>query len=249
MLVINSAEREKFETAITDDIICPPGQARCHSISYSTLCVGICSPINACLAGTKTDVQLQGYLEGMKDATYINGDPGGIFTRYFKGATCFINQILMEIRGGRDVNKICICAKELLKCLNNSRANLRLGDSNWNSSIQAAFDPVSWIYVNKAGKIESDHLGLNYTPPHDLPAGLPIPLTEGFYLLEETDGKRLEIIKRRTMGDGSFCVFKAKVDGTAQRFLFSSSNQFPLMRYCETGKKVYYLFNNTWNLF
>ncbi|RDU22167.1 LamG-like jellyroll fold domain-containing protein [Anaerosacchariphilus polymeriproducens] len=247
-LGINIAGRENFEKAITDAIICPPGQARCHSVSYSTLCEGICSPINACLAGTKTDIELQRYLEGMKDATYINGNPGGVFARYYNGAITFIGEILNEIRGGRDINKICSSANELLKNLNNSRDNLRLGDSNWNSSIQAAFDPVYWIYVNKVGMVESDHAGLNYTPPYNFPVGLPAARTDGFYLTDLTDGRRMDIIKSRTKGDGSFCVYKAKVRGSVQRFLFSSSNQYPLMQYCETGKKAYYLYNNTWNL-
>lgn len=240
----------EFDSIVTQSLSLPDFRARCHSISYETLCDAIITPINRCLNYEGDTITLKGYLDGLQKAVFPYGKDKleEKHKSFYVGAT---NAIAKIINNPGNVKTLSVQANDLLNNLNNSIQNLREGSGFWNSSVQSAFDPVSWCYVRN-NEVISTQDNLNIVPGQPtanfFPADVPTEVKNGFYLTDLADGYRLCTIINETCGSGKFYTLQAQ-SRSKEPFMFSSSNKFefiPSSRYIELDAKVFYLNKNSW---
>ncbi|MER7027454.1 DUF4157 domain-containing protein [Streptomyces ramulosus] len=149
------AGRHDFGSALKSAMPVGPGQARCHTVSYETITAGVLDAVNKCLNGEDA----VGYLYGLVDAVYPKGEDllphqhtlptaaqlAAVCKSEFKAAKTALGALkkLFPKAGSGSAAQAAqadALANDLIKALNNSPANLRLGDENTNSSIQSGLD-------------------------------------------------------------------------------------------------------------
>lgn len=180
--------RYDFSYELKKEMPVASGQARCHTIGYDIICRGVMDLINACLAEHK-DIALAAIF-GMIEAIYPNSGKGyahqsdaikEISEKNYKTALEAATQIDLLIKVRSFDNRIRNAANELIQALNNSPENLRVGDSNTNSSIQEGLDVTptdkieilpknEWVYStkdNKLEKLENDLPVIRAIPDHE----------------------------------------------------------------------------------
>ncbi|WP_405739297.1 DUF4157 domain-containing protein [Streptomyces sp. NBC_01525] len=160
------AGRHDFSTGLQNAMPVGPGQARCHTVSYETITAGVMEAVNKCLNGEDA----VGYLYGVVDAVYPKGGNllvhqqglptatqlAAVCKTEFKAAETALNALkkLFPKAGSGSAAQAAQAdklANDLIKALNNSPANLRLGDENTNSSIQSGLD----LAPAQAGAVET----------------------------------------------------------------------------------------------
>lgn len=254
-LYVNTNGRFNFDSLIQRALPVTAGENRCHSVSYSSLCDGIASPINAYLSGTRTAAQVYTYLEELRKVVFINHTGTGADAAFYNGAIASIQQIHTLLSQNVPANfqanvnlqtALTNLANRLLAQMNNSLKNLRIGSASWNQSIQEGFDPKEWYYVNASLQISGDWTTLAYSQPPARPAGLPAFPEPGFYLPNTDDGNRIYGITHNTYGNAGFCIYTAREHHTMNGFVFSSSNQFAQPATASITSSLYYLKGGAW---
>lgn len=243
-ITLNQA-RDPFDNLIITFLRVNEGQARCHSISYHCISNAIIAPINACLNKTITPTQMKSYLNGLHSAVFIKSMPIN-YQCYIRSSQDSINSLFRHISEQTiKIEFIVIEANNLLSALNNSHANLRIGNSSWNSSVQSAFDPGEWYFVY-GGVVLSSHYSLSYSTPPSLPVGCPAQIGDGFYLTSYYDGDRLDKLIHSTYTTESVFLYTSKTESN-EYLISSSSNQFALDSFLPAPNcAIYYLVNSAW---
>lgn len=173
---------EKIKTENDNDL--------CHSFSFD----GIASCICFCANEIENPEEKTEYLTALLNALYLQAD-------YAKGdfldAMKIVTLIASEIN---PLNLLHYC-NELLYILNNAAPNLRIGNSKWNRSLGAAYDPTQWVFNFEENRFE---------------------------ITDENDGKRLTLLMNLpTYLDKSLFLYSCLLNnGMLWRpALYSSSNK------------------------
>lgn len=254
-LYVNTNGRFHFDSLTIRALPVTAGENRCHSVSYSSLCDGIASPINAYLRSNLNAAQVKNYLEELRRVVFINHTGTGADAAFYNGAIASVQQIHTLLSQNSPANfqangslqtDLANLANRLLAQMNNSLNNLRIGSASWNQSIQEGFDPKEWYYVNASLQISGDWTTLAYSQPPARPAGLPAFPEQGFYLPNTDDGNRIYGITHNTYGNAGFCIYTARQQHTTNGFVFSSSNRFAQPATAPLAEPVYYLKSGAW---
>ncbi|MGM3226026.1 hypothetical protein [Dickeya zeae] len=155
-----ATNRYAFDKKITDGMPVGYGQARCHTISYDTIANAIVDTINEIKQPTVNRM-----LDGLLLAIFPLANPNnhiytGIWSNNLELAkAAYENYTAAQVALAAikallssqpvDLQKVKQHANELLKALNNSPDNLRLGYQTTNASIGNAVDiDTKWIMPN-----------------------------------------------------------------------------------------------------
>ena len=148
--------RHSFATLVQNGMGLKSNQARCHVISYETICAGVIDVINEVLKGKGNIFWAESKLEGLLYAVYPNGGKTSKYSgnqdldkaakKYYKIAKTNIKKIILLLRM-KKLNKkrrqeMRAYVNLLIKSLNNSPDNLRPGNSSTNSSIGSSLDLI-----------------------------------------------------------------------------------------------------------
>jgi hypothetical protein len=226
-MLVSSGSRYAFDNRLNIDLPIVHGKARCHSISYMTISIGISTPINYCIQGIITIATCGNCLQGLCNAVFggqipLPGTNAGII---YNAAWAHENKLIGELQTQpQNYNDILDSANNLLYCLNSCLYNLRYGSESWNSSIGEAFDPECWAHTDAQGNFDSCHLGPGAGQPPNFPAVAVSP--NSYYIYSASDNVRLDELENHTIGD-TFYLYKA-MSTTGMKFLYSSSNTFAI---------------------
>lgn len=167
------------------------GQCVCHSVPYITAADEISAQINRAWGNRCFLAQLQEALIPFVDILL----PEAFFAKYPGQEQELVRQQdhcravaeglpLEFLSPGPNARYVWNDAIALAGRLFSALSNLRLGDTRWAAIVQDHFDPTAWFYW-EAGSLRFAH---NLKAPYSSnsgvapPAGLPIPLSDGFYL-------------------------------------------------------------------
>ncbi|MFF9479456.1 DUF4157 domain-containing protein [Streptomyces sp. NPDC014733] len=220
------AGRHDFSTALQNAMPVGPGQARCHTVSYETITAGVMEAVNKCLNGEDA----VGYLYGMVDAVYPQGgnllphqrtlptatQMAAVCRSEFKAAETALEALkkLFPKKGSGSAAQAARAdelANDLIEALNNSPANLRLGDGSTNSSIQSGLDlaPARTGAVKTLGP---DALVVDQSQPMDATAPRTTKLGKSLQvLLVEPDHEQQvwTLLTRTTSKAGQLHLFSS----------------------------------------
>lgn len=161
----------------------------CHSISFYTIVTGIVNALNYCEAVLKG--QVSG--EKLNCVEYIAGMIVSVLTDKVESANSCYDRIeanknsknyapyyplLIDINNAVEAvpsesefgdrcakHFIAVKASEIARLLNSEKSNLRYGNSKWNRSVLAAYDPMDVVYNDslRAFVIENERDGVRLT--------------------------------------------------------------------------------------
>lgn len=260
----HKAGRPDFDDSVKEALQLPAQLARCHSISFDFIERTIMDMLNRVGYDLDDDIAIEGLrllceavtvrqLEEYPDFLELCGE----------GLTCLAT-----------LKEQMAFGNNLARALNNVICNLRVGYSDWNSSISSCFDPTQWIYIDEASDgnayVVSSDAALNIFEPlniekHFTAKGLPSCSGPGFYLMDPADSIRLSALLELSKAPynippPSICGGHACMDMPENSeetdlrtpLLYSSSNRWHLTdqiyRY-EWGMCVYYAADNEWCLY
>lgn len=153
-------QRIPFSSGFQREMPVNSRQARCHSVSLDCIATIVENLLNL-YVGRYGDEDYAGgiirYLNKLGHAVlYVEGFQYNNIKQsmaYFD----YINKTV-ELRQVRNMNELVCYANEIIRILNESPGNLRLGNRKINSSISYSFDPKSWIYVSDGKHISNQNL-------------------------------------------------------------------------------------------
>lgn len=247
-----SPGRPNFDPALTAGLPVAPLRARCHSISSNCISMNIVDAINICLnnnnarARTKCNTRLTGLMNAVCNGFAITPPLQTLYGDVINNATAEITQINIELQGNPiNYANLVSNAALLLNALFSSPANLRVSSSSWNSSVQAAYDPIAWVHTNAGANITSSYGGLSGQTPiigHTLPAYT----ANKYFLYDDIDCNKIHTL--RTSRNAHLDFYTAKCSSPAVAFMYSSSNFGfsvpPTVSGCDD--RVYYELNGAW---
>ena len=180
----------------------PRYKVRCHSISYKTMEDIVVKMVNNLQSGKIKAAQFREVLNALWEAIVLDTTPRSKFQNMASEKI----EYLSTLEDFQNADAIAAEANLLVRALNNSISNLRSGWSDWNSSVQDYFDPVSWAYIvaplsaSGGGGKDAKILATNEDPcmveniPDSNYMGAPICST-GFYLTDPTDAARMKALR------------------------------------------------------
>lgn len=196
--------RPNFDPLVKKALQLPPSIARCHSISYDYIEDTIVNIVNLCLKNKLSDKSVPDALfllwkavtlqADAPDRPALDNDPNWPDFYSYQN----IDEVFNSLAEVKDCAQAC---SDLAANLNNTLVNLRKGNSDWNSSVQICFDPVSWVHIIASedgsslccdSRSDKDPLSCN-DDPDDIP-NVPQITKEGFYLTDPNDGVRLNAL-------------------------------------------------------
>lgn len=155
---IKNGRLNGFSTNIEKELKSKQGvTSRNHTISYETITNGVKGPINDVLINSLSNAKCQFFLEGLVKSVFPNGATTLLYStnanlvnevkEQHKNAGTAIANIISELTN-KNLSKVELHANELIKALNNSPDNLRVGNSSTNSSIGGSLDLSSGVSTN-----------------------------------------------------------------------------------------------------
>lgn len=206
-----NTSRKEFSAEIKGLIYVPPYKVRCHSISY--LYIQSCIAFLANYYFAAPDQQtLDAVARGLKlliqavtlTHNTVTSEEDVYAHRAWRALLDDVGDngflALLEDKP-QSIKKKASAANRLLVALNNNPQNLRLGQSDWNSSLQDCYDCLSWAFIyrradnnfyygsNNANMVIDDEVAFD-----------PSPIGNGFYLLDRDDCKRLNCLSQLYTG-------------------------------------------------
>lgn len=257
--------RPAFDRSIQNSIPLEPYPVRCHSISYHAMETVVATMVNALELNQIDSAQFSEALLAVCSAVTLAPDSetyalASNKVHYLSSLTDFTMKL-----------PIARQAELLVTALNNSEKNLRLGMSDWNSSVGEYFDPTQWAHISVPfDSIDGKHIppilnstneGLNISQPLDdnCYLGAHVRVT-GFYLGNPNDATRLKLLKPYRLLPGfrplCQCVCAELIEQSSfqdspfsnnrLKILYSSSNKWLLRDFpCATARIstsfIYYL--------
>lgn len=254
-------ERPPFSEKIKSALALPPGPVRCHSISFDYI-EGVVMQVLNKMGSELDDEEGIAALEILCNAVTVQ------CLDDYPNLQTLCSETLDCLSTAKDRAKF---GNSLVRALNNVIANLRVGRSDWNSSISNQFDPTSWLHIELGqdgnAYVDStdgslDECELLNTEKHFPEGYLPKPVGPGFYLTSPNDSIRLSellqlkakpycILMPSIIGGCALDIVSVSSDATdrRKRLLYSSSNQWNLtdriQRHAWTAG-VYYVKDGSW---
>lgn len=140
--------RQPFDNYVKDNIRLPVGYARCHSISYKSIETMCTDALNA-LAKKEIDIEeFKDTMHCLWEAVTVYKE-SKVLDAFESNALESINHLCDNLCDNHQSDDEWIIAQinRIVYLFNSTLANLRVGKSDWNSSIGEFFDPTEWVYV------------------------------------------------------------------------------------------------------
>lgn len=256
--VLQSAPgRPDFDKAILTAITLPPYQVRCHSISYKSMEIAVVEMVNQFYSGKIAVNEFTSTLLALWSAVTLNPTPGQPQDDFQRVALEKIELLSHPDQfAGKDA--VAIEAELLVRALNNTQANIRLGMSDWNASAQDSFDPCSWAHIvnpffsSPILTISNNGTQDSQVLPDKKYLGADLALT-GFYLSDPRDAARIKSLQPYLKKPGLSGLLKlsampmdvslptaiSSVSDRRPWILISSSNAWNLRDHpCERNKRT-----------
>ncbi len=280
------ANRTNFDVRVKYALDTGASKARCHSISYKYIQECIIHLLNNfCCQNLTFNQCMDGLKKLLHAVTGVDACPlHSANTPLARGAWLALDdpneacvKTAMETVCAtkyQDFEEISITAECLLEALNSVLYNLRLGMDDWNSGIGKCFDCIDWVHVCVAND-NSLHIDCQCgNPICDIPVDpqdLPAKELPGFYLTDDTDSKRMELLMELSMKPWNMPLSRIRGGVFAnsattnnpnnadsdqrRRFIYSSTNAWRHKNYRMSvqnimdNEDVYFISGGIWTLY
>lgn len=236
---------------------------RCHSVSWETLVAITLDILNY---GWKMD-ERQKY-EAEYGINFLTNTMIGL--KYFyedeeliEDGDMYEEGLLIASRelqrAYRKQENVDIRATSYLRTLNSCIYNLRYEERpeyHWNRSVQGAYDPRKWCFVNETLQVVNDETGRLGTPVsvtnYSAFDGKPEVTQSGFYLTHQFDGfllRRLWDQRITDLLDSVKIYIYHGLDAEGNAVMASSSNEFPTGEYKFDDYSTHFECEGAWQEF